>query len=204
VTLAERRYRAVDPDNTLVRQRLERDYEDALRNLTECELALARLPMPAAPATSPDDAQMLVQVAGDVQQVWDHPAVTNEERKEVLRAVLERIVCTETTPGVLDLTLHWHGGAVSSVRVYRPDAVKSLILDRWHAGATTEAIAASLNAAGLRTRQQRLWSVKPIEWTLYKHAPNTKRWRRTQQRLRELALEGLRGQALADRMNLED
>jgi hypothetical protein len=187
----------------LVRQRLERDYEDALRRYTECELTLARLPPPAVPATNPDDAQTLLQVAGNVQQVWDHPAVTNEERKELLRALLERIVCVENTPGLLDITLHWHGGTTSSVRVYRPNAVKSLILDQWHTGATTEEIAVHLNAAGLRTRQRRPWSAKTIENTLYIHARETERWHATRRRLWELRQHGLRGRALADRLNAE-
>ena len=193
VTLAERRYKAVDPDNRLVRQRIERDYEDALRHRTECELTLARMPMPVAPATSPDDAQTLLPVASDVRNVWDPPAVTNEERKELLRALLKQIVCHENTPGFLDLTLQWHGGATSAVCVHRPSAIKQRILAHWQTGATVTAITTALNAAGLQTRVKRPWSLKTVDNILYTHARSTEQWGRTQQRLWALSHEGLRG-----------
>ena len=41
-TRAERRYRAVDPDNRLVARGLEREWETALRELADAEAELAR------------------------------------------------------------------------------------------------------------------------------------------------------------------
>jgi DNA invertase Pin-like site-specific DNA recombinase len=201
VALAARRYETVDLEHALVRQQLEHEYEAALRRRTECELTLARTPSPALPAIGSGDAQALQQVAADVGRVWDHPAITNEERKEILRALLGRILCTELSPGVVDLTLQWHGGGVSTVRTYRPSASKRLILEYWHAGATADEIAARLTAAGLCTTQHQAWGAKTVENVLYKHARPTERWRQTQQGLQALAREGLRGHALAQRLN---
>jgi hypothetical protein len=201
VALAERRYKAVDPGNVLVARQLERDYEQALQRRAQLALEQACAPELPPAVAEETDVQALLAVAADVHRVWSHPAVTNEERKEVLRALLDRVVFRESQSGVLELTLHWHGGAVSTVRAYRTAAIKYRILDLWHAGTTVKEIVALLNAEGSRTAQQRPWSAQAVESTLYKHARPTARWQAVQQRIRELHGQGLRCGAIAEQLN---
>src|SRR5262249_39339253 len=134
---------------------------------------------------------------------WEHPAVLNAERKDILRALLDRVVFHEPSPGVLELTLHWHGGTVSTVRSYRSLFYKHRILDLWQAGAAVQEGVATLNAAGLRTTQQRAWSEKTVELVLYTYARSTARWQAVRQRLRELHGQGWSCPAIAAQLNAE-
>ncbi len=202
VALAARRYHAVDPDHALVRLALERDYEAALGRREEVARTLATA-APLPPPAATDDPAVLLQTASEVAQVWHHPAVTNEDKKELLRALLERVMLREDTPGVLQFTLHWHGGATSTVHTYRPGAMKHVILAHWHASLTAEAIADALNAAGQRTLLGSPWSAPTVVSTLYKRARTTPRWLATQQRLEALLHQGLSVAAVAAQLNAE-
>jgi hypothetical protein len=203
VALAERRYKAVDPANTLVARQLEHEYEKALRQREQRALTQASVPEPALPVAGPAEVPLLLAVAADVQRVWAHPAVTNEERKEVLRALIERIVLHEPTPGAITLSVRWHGGAVSTVQAYRSTFVRQRILELWHQGVTAQAIAATLDAEGVRTAQQRTWAGKTVEYVLYKYARRTARWQAVRARIRELHGQGLRCPAIAAHLNAE-
>jgi hypothetical protein len=202
VALAARRYQAVDPANTLVHTQLEHAYEEALRQRAQPQHELLATPLAPPPAV-PDEGPSLLQTAADVQFIWSHPAVRDDERKAILRALLERIECHENTPGLLELTLYWKGGPVSTVHGYRITYSQEKVLSLWQVGAPAEEIAVSLNAEGWQTRAKTAWNAKAVGAVLYKHARTTDRWQQTQQRLCELAVEGLQGQALANRMNAE-
>ena len=202
VAAAARRYQAVDPVNTLVYTQFEKVYEEALRQREQLQRELAGTPLAPALAVA-DEVATLLQTAADVQRIWFHPAVRDDERKALLRALLERVECRENTPGLLELTLHWHGGMVTTVYGHRFTYAKHRIVPLWLSGATAAEIAATLNAEGFPCRTKQRWRVKAVEATLYTHARETERWRKTQQRLQQLVREGLRGPALADRMNGE-
>ena len=79
----------------------------------------------------PDEGPSLLQTAADVQFIWSHPAVRDDERKAILRALLERIECHENTPGLLELTLYWKGGTVSTVHGYRITYSREKVLSLW-------------------------------------------------------------------------
>lgn len=203
VTLAERRFKAVDPANTLVARQLEAEYEAALRQCAQLRYAQSQAAPPPDPQEGVTDVTSLLAIAADVQRVWAHPAVTNEERKELLRALLDRIVVRETTPGVMELTLHWHGGKVSTVQGYRKTGIKYHVVEYWQTGMTARDIAAALNAEGVRTVRGQPWSAKAVGNVLYLNARSTPRWQAVQVRIRELHGEGLQCQVIADRLNAE-
>src|SRR6266511_3210196 len=63
-TKAERRYRAVDPENRLVARGLEADWEQALRDLTEAQAELTRRET-ARPTARTDDQRATILALGD-------------------------------------------------------------------------------------------------------------------------------------------
>ena len=70
---AERRYRAVDPDNRLVARGLEAEWEHALRELADAETELTRR-QAARPKTLTDGERAAILALGDdLGQVWDAP-----------------------------------------------------------------------------------------------------------------------------------
>ena len=117
-TRAERRYRAVDPDNRLVARGLETEWEKALTALAGAEAALEqRRQHRPAPLTPAERAQVLA-LAQDLPAVWDAPTTTDKDRKQLLHALLDEVVIAITrNPGAgqADLLLRWRGGATTDL-----------------------------------------------------------------------------------------
>src|SRR5207248_11720086 len=77
-TRAERRYRAVDPDNRLVARGLEREWETALRELADAEAKLARRATARPKTLTPQEKQAILALGGDLGAVWDAPTTTDK------------------------------------------------------------------------------------------------------------------------------
>ena len=119
-TRAERRYRAVDPDNRLVARGLEREWETALRELADAEAELARRATARPKTLTPQEKQAILALGGDLGAVWDAPTTTDKDRKQLLRTLLDEVNITlrRDDPGPhADLVLRWKGGAISELTV---------------------------------------------------------------------------------------
>ena len=68
-TRAERRYRAVDPDNRLVARGLEREWETALRELADAEAELARRATARPKTLTPQEKQAILALGDDLGAV---------------------------------------------------------------------------------------------------------------------------------------
>jgi len=117
---AERRYRAVDPDNRLVARGLETDWEHALRELTAAETELARRETARPRTLSAGERAAILALGDDLGTVWDAPTTTSKDRKQLLRTLLEEVNITlhRDGPGPhAGLVLRWKGGAISELTV---------------------------------------------------------------------------------------
>jgi DNA invertase Pin-like site-specific DNA recombinase len=110
---AERRYRAVDPDNRLVARGLEAEWEARLRELGEAELAIAQREK-QQPRTISDHERVAIRALGDdLRKVWSASTTTARERKELLRASLEEVIVTvDRVKQQAHLALRWRGGVI--------------------------------------------------------------------------------------------
>ena len=110
---AERRYRAVDPDNRLVARGLEAEWEARLRELGEAERAIAQQEKQQSRALSEQERAGLRALGGDLRKVWNASATTDRDRKELLRSVLEEVIITiDRAKQQAHLVLRWRGGAI--------------------------------------------------------------------------------------------
>ena len=117
---AERRYRAVDPDNRLVARGLEAEWETALRELADAEAELARRYTSRPKTLTPQEKQAILALGDDLDQVWDAPTTTDKDRKQLLRTLLDEVNITphRDDPGPhATLVLRWKGGAISELIV---------------------------------------------------------------------------------------
>ena len=117
---AERRYRAVDPDNRLVARGLENEWETALRELADAEAELARRQTARPKTLTPQEKQAILALGDDLGQVWDAPTTTDKDRKQLLRTLLDEVNITlhRDDPGPhAALVLRWKGGAISELTV---------------------------------------------------------------------------------------
>src|SRR5262245_3616829 len=83
-SLAERRYRAVDPDNRLVARGLERAWEESLRALETAKAELARRENERLRALSRQERGPLAALGPDLATVWHAATTTPRDRKELL------------------------------------------------------------------------------------------------------------------------
>jgi uncharacterized protein YndB with AHSA1/START domain len=185
---AERRYRAVDPDNRLVARGLETEWEHALREQADAEAELARR-QAARPKTLTDGERAAILALGDdLGQVWDAPTTTDKDRKQLLRTLLDEVNITlhRDDPGPhAALVLRWKGGAISELTaplrrrqpairtgedtidlirrlaVHYPDAVIAGILNRQH----------RTTARGLSYTASRVQSLR-YHWRIPCHQPS--------------------------------
>jgi len=158
---AERRYRAVEPENRLVARGLEAEWEHRLRELEQAQHELARREQQRPRTLGPADEQRLRALGADLQRVWDAPTTADRDKKELLRALLDDVVmAVERAEGRAHLTLRWRGGTVTELDVSLPRSnpprirtdEDSLALIRRLAPHYSDAVIASiLNRQGKRT-----------------------------------------------------
>ena len=117
---AERRYRAVDPDNRLVARGLETDWEKALSALAAAEAELERRMRRRPAALTPAERTTVLALADDLDAVWTAETTTDKDRKQLLRTLLEDVTLTvhrdEVEPHATVL-MRWKGGATSHLVV---------------------------------------------------------------------------------------
>lgn len=113
-----RQYDAVDPDNRLVAAELEQRWEGALVEVRKLEERLEGLMDEAPPGE--EERRHLLELGGDLEALWNHPAAPPEIKKRIVRTVLEEIVANvHEEPPRTELVLHWKGGVHTQLRIPR-------------------------------------------------------------------------------------
>jgi excisionase family DNA binding protein len=118
---AERRYRAVEPENRLVARGLETQWEQRLRELAAAEAELAHREQQRPRTLSASERRRLEVLGADLGKVWSAPTTTDRDRKELLRTLLEEVIIhVDRNTARADLTLRWRGGLMTEVTVNLP------------------------------------------------------------------------------------
>ena len=86
---AEKRYKAVDPDNRVVARTLEHEWESKLRELEEVERQYAEARRTKRVDLSADDRARVRELARDLPAVWRSPVTSPADRKAMMRLVIE-------------------------------------------------------------------------------------------------------------------
>jgi hypothetical protein len=121
VQRAERRYRAVDPDNRLVARGLEAEWEKSLRDLHTAETDLARRQREKTQAVSAEQRAQILALGKDVGRVWFAPSTTDRDRKELLRTLVEEVIVdVKREAQNARLVLRWRGGLITELDVHLP------------------------------------------------------------------------------------
>jgi DNA invertase Pin-like site-specific DNA recombinase len=172
---AERRYKAVDPDNRVVARSLERDWELALCSLEELEREHERARRQKRIDLNDEDRRQVRALAKDLPKVWRAKTTTQADRKAMLRLVIEAIGIrpVDVPKRVTALRVQWKSGQVTELDVARPDRKQrsrtpAPAADRLRALANTglrdEQIAGALNSEGFVTGRGRAWTSDAVKW----------------------------------------
>ena len=118
---AERRYRAVDPDNRLVARGLEAHWEHSLRALEQALAELAQRQQQRPQALTNDDRRRLLGLGEDLSRVWHATSTSARDKKELLRTLLEEVSISVYREQYRALVkLRWRGGALGEFDVNLP------------------------------------------------------------------------------------
>ncbi|WP_256735217.1 hypothetical protein [Variovorax sp. dw_954] len=154
--LAQRRYMRVDPDNRLVADSLEAQWNEKLRALSDAHEEYARRQEQDARVLTAEQRGTILSLASDFPRLWSDPATHDRDRKRMVRLLLEDVTLNRAEQIVLQI--RFKGGARKTLHLPLPlcawkqritpstviDEIDQLLNDN-----TTAQIADILNARGL-------------------------------------------------------
>jgi len=185
---AERRYRAVDPENRLVARGLERDWEQQLAAVAAAEAELEQREHRRPQGLTVDERAVIQRLGKDLGRVWSAPTTTDRDRKELLRTLLAEVLVDVDRPAArVCLTLRWRGGALTELQVplprpnYRPlrtDEDTLALLRRLATHYPDGVIAGILNRQGRRSARGERFTTSMISslrtyWNIPRFEPPT-------------------------------
>ncbi|MGO9155800.1 recombinase family protein [Mycobacterium sp.] len=167
--LARRRYLAVDPDNRLVADSLEADWNNALRALHTAQEDYERANAATQAALTDQVKDRIRCLATDFPALWSKPDTPQRDRKRMVRLLVDDVTLHKTDH--IQLHVRLRGGQTTSltvaippkawqVRQTHPNTLAALdqLLDT-HTDAET---AAALNTAGHRSGEGKPFTARIV------------------------------------------
>jgi DNA invertase Pin-like site-specific DNA recombinase len=170
---AERRYKAVDPDNRVVARTLEGDWERCLRELEQVRAEYDRTRRERRVELTDRDREGIRALARDLPKVWRSPSTRQADRKAMLRLVIEAVSlrAVEVPSRETLVRIAWKSGAVTDLHVPRPtirelirtsDAALARLRELAAAGVHDMQIAERLDAEGFITGMGKRWNLDAV------------------------------------------
>jgi hypothetical protein len=167
---AERRYKAVDPDNRVVARTLENEWERCLRELEQVRADYEKAKRERHVELTDQDRERIRTLARDLPKVWRSSTTRQTDRKAMLRLVMEAVSlrAVEVPDRETLVRVAWKSGAVTELHVPRPTtsqmvATSGAALARLRelaaAGVHDRQIAEHLNAEGFMTGAGNHWTL---------------------------------------------
>jgi len=156
--LAQRRYLRVDPDNRLVADLLEAEWNTKLRALAAARETAEQYHQQDQARLSATEREAIVELPRAFARFWSDPRTPARERKRLVRLLIEDVTVQKTTHIVAHI--RFKGGATRTLTVPLPPpfaqsrltpADTLAAIDRLLDTATDAEVAAQLNAQGYRT-----------------------------------------------------
>ena len=84
---------------------------------------------------SEEELAELCRLASDLPGLWHHPVVTNQERKELLRCLIDHVVVSATKERI-DATIVWNSGETTPIAIWRGTGSYNLVRELHAQGLT--------------------------------------------------------------------
>jgi hypothetical protein len=168
---AERRYKAVDPDNRVVARTLEREWDEKLREVEAVEREYADARRARRLEITHDDRGRIRDLARDLPALWRAATTPSSDRRAMLRTVMEVIALSPLDLPRREtlLRIQWKSGHVTELHVPRParastskralERVRSLVAE----GLADDQIAERLDREGITTATGKSWSANIVQ-----------------------------------------
>src|SRR6266851_3025281 len=112
--LAQRRYLRVDPDNRLVADSLEAEWNNKLRALAAAQENYERNRDGEGSVLIAEQRQQVMALVTDFPRLWRDPATPQRERKRMVRLLLEDVTLVKADEVVAQI--RFRGGATQKIR----------------------------------------------------------------------------------------
>jgi DNA invertase Pin-like site-specific DNA recombinase len=177
---AERRYKAVDPDNRVVARTLETEWEVRLRELEDVRRRYEMAKRERHTALSDSDRERVRSLAHDLPAVWRATTTKVADRKAMLRVVIEAVSVApiDVPERQTHVKVQWKSGTVTELTIDRPARGDNLrtpshtverIVRLAADGLRDEVIADHLEAEGVPTGSGGRWNRDAVKWIRQKH-----------------------------------
>ena len=158
--LAQRRFMKVDPENRLVADTLEAEWNDRLRCLAEARQEYDRYLQQQQNIINEETQKRLSALTTDFKKVWSDPETSNRERKRMLAYIIDDVTLVKMPKdGITQCHVRFRGGRTdtlvtqnpksSAQQVRTPPEIVALV-DRLLDDYTCSEIAEILNERGFR------------------------------------------------------
>lgn len=169
--LARRRYMQVDPDNRLVADSLEAEWNGKLRALAEARDRYEQQKAADAATAQKIKRQRVLSLVHDFPAIWDHPETPQRERKRMVGLLIEDVTLVKRD----EITVHvrFRGGATTTLtlplplnawqgRTTPPHVVAQV--DELLADHTDAEVASFLNQRDIRTGADAPFTSDAVKW----------------------------------------
>jgi hypothetical protein len=167
--LARRRYVNVDPDNRLVADALEADWNEQLRRLDELQQDHDRQREADKVLLSDDMRARITALAKDFPRVWNDPRTAPVERKRMVALLLEDVTLVKSD--AVSIHVRFRGGKTQSLSIPRPLPMSRIrktlpevvvALDNLLETCSDQAAAEALNTLGHRNWRGESFTAKKV------------------------------------------
>jgi len=158
--LAERRYKAVDPDNRVIARTLEKEWNDKLGEVERLEREHGEAQRRDGLVIEESERARIMELAKDLPRVWNAATTTHAERKNLLRMLIREVSLrpVDVPAKMTKVRVLWQTGVVSELTVERLGRsgwdrssveVEEAIAELFAAGLSDEEIAVEVKRRGL-------------------------------------------------------
>lgn len=180
--LARRRYLSVDPENRLVAQTLEADWNEKLRLLRSAEEEYQKRRREDRLGVDERLAEELRLLTTDFRRLWADAKTGDQDRKRILRLLIEDVTLRRQPRRVL-AQVRFQGGAVETLEVGKPKSapearqtdpavirrLDELLNDHGYREA-----ARLLNREGFKTGTGQAFTAKVVGWLRWEYCLRTR------------------------------
>jgi hypothetical protein len=167
--LARRRYLKVDPDNRLVADALEADWNDRLRQLDALQREHERQRAADQGLLSEAARGRILSLAKEFRRIWNDPRTSPIERKRMVALLIEDVTLVKADS--ISIHVRFRGGKTTSLTIAKPKPIalirKTLpevvrAVDELLETGTDRQVAARLNELGYRNWKDQGFTVKKV------------------------------------------
>ncbi len=159
---------------------------------------------PQSQTLSEADLDALCLLTSDIPKFWHHPKLTNKERKELLRCLIDKVIISASRER-LDLTICWESGREDSFHLWRRAGYYRMIEELNNEGFNVHEIQQRLGQGLTSTGQRWRVTIDTLYAVMKKHGLRPNKFplklREAKKVAREVYEKGLTLKQIADELN---